>query len=315
MTTNVAKEFSTDRIAVIGAGPVGCVLAASFANAGHEVTLCDLDENLLNPARDPGIRIEGALNVSGRVAHTIPSVDALADDPPQLIFVTTKATALPLIASAIQAFHRPGIHVVSWQNGLDTERVLADHLGAEWVMRAVVNFGVSLLAPAHVKVTFNHPPHWIQETHEDGRHIAATVCELVSGIGLPTRHAERIVDQIWQKTILNAALGPVCAVTGKTMSGALHDAYLLDLVECLLREGITVARANEVHLGWDYFRYSMNYLKGGGNHKPSMLVDIESGRMTEAEFINGRITEYAKIAGLEAPYNKMMRAIVKALEP
>jgi 2-dehydropantoate 2-reductase len=314
MASSAGELFSPNRIAIIGAGPVGCVLAASIANAGHEVILCDLVEDLLAPARNPGIRIEGSLQVCSRVAHTVTSLDALADDPPELIFVSSKATALPLIASAMQSFHRPGIHVVSWQNGLDTEQVLADHLGAEWVMRAAVNYGVSLLAPAHVHVGFNHPPHWLQETHESGRQVAAAVCEILTGANLPTNHAERLVDHVWKKTILNSALGPVCAVTGRTMSQVMRDPFLFELVEKLIKEGVTIARANEIHLGWDYYRYAIKYLKDAGNHKPSMLVDIESGRITEAEFINGRIAVYAEMAGLEAPYNIMMRALVKALE-
>jgi len=314
MTTGAGTDFSPKRIAVIGAGPVGCVVAASFAQAGYDVTLCDMVKELLEPALDPGIRIEGALQISSRVAHTVTSLDDLADNPPELIFVTTKATALPLIASAMQTFHRPGIYVVSWQNGLDTERVLADHLGEEWVMRVAVNYGVTLLAPAQVRVGFNHPPHWLQETHESGRQAAAVVCELLTGAGLPTNHAERLVDHVWKKTILNAALGPVCAVTGKTMSQAMRDPFLSDLVDKLIKEGVMIARANEIHLGWDYYRYALKYLKDAGDHKPSMLVDIESGRITEAEFINGRIAVYAERAGLEAPYNIMMRSLVKSLE-
>lgn len=313
--TNIAETaFSPSRIAIIGAGPVGCVVAAALVNSGHEVILCDTVPELLVPALDPGVRIEGAIEMSGRVAHTITSLDDLAEDPPELIFVTTKATALPLIASAMQTFHRPGIYVVSWQNGLDTERVLAKHLGKEWVMRAAVNFGVSLLGPAHVKMGFNHPPHWLQESHESAKQVAEAICDLMTGSGLPTNHADCLVDHVWGKTILNAALGPVCAVTGKTMAQVLRDPFLNDLIEKLLKEGITVARANEIHLGWDYYDRAMDYLKGAGNHKPSMLVDIESGRITEAEFINGRIARYAEIAGLEAPYNIMMQALVKSLE-
>jgi len=313
--TNVATDgFSPQRIAIIGAGPMGCVLAAAFSAAGREVILCDLDQELLVPAKSPGIRIEGALQLSGAVAHTAPSIDALAPFRPELIFVASKATASPLIASALETIHRPGTFVVSWQNGLDTERVLAEHLGWEWVMRAVVNMGANLLEPGGVKVSFYQPPHWLQETHESSRPAAAVVCGLLNEAGLTTGHADRLIDKVWQKVILNTALAPICAVTGKTMAQALRDPFLYDLSEKLIKEGITVARANEIHLGWDFYRYAMNWLKECGDHKPSMLVDIESGRITEAEFICGRIAAYAEMAGREAPYNLMMRALVKGLE-
>ena len=126
----MVTTFDPKRIAVIGAGPVGCVLAAGLSQAGFEVTLCDVVESLLVPARDPGIYVEGALTMHGKVARTITSVDDLGNDLPELIFVSVKATALPLISSAIESFHKPGTYVVSWQNGIDTELELADHLGA-----------------------------------------------------------------------------------------------------------------------------------------------------------------------------------------
>ncbi len=308
------EVFSPRNIAIIGAGPVGCVLAAALSGNGHEVTLCDLDRRLLAPAKDPGVHVQGIFRLHGAVAHTVTSIDALADIRPELVFVASKATALPLIASAMETIHRAGTYVVSWQNGLDTERVLADHLGAEWVMRAVVSFGVMLLEPGKVEVTFNQPPHWLQELHESTRPVAAAVCRLLDDAGIPTVHSEHLIDKVWQKVILNTALAPICAVTGKTMSQALRDPFLYDLSEKLVKEGIAVARANEIHLGWDFYRYAMDYLKGCGDHKPSMLVDIENGRITEAEFICGRIAAYAEMAGLEAPYNLTMRALVKGLE-
>jgi len=310
-----SEGLRPNRIAVVGAGPVGCVVAAHLAHAGHQVVLCDVVPALLAPARDPGIRVEGAAEVTGRVAATVQSVDELAADPPELIFVTVKATALPLIASAIEAFHRPGVCVVSWQNGIDTEVVLAEHLPARWVFRAVVNMGVGLPEPGRVQMTFHHPPHWLQGLEEESQVEAEGICAMLTAAGLPTRRAEKIVDRVWQKTILNAALNPVCAVTGKTMSQVLHDPFLFAMVENLVKEGVRVARANEINLGWDYYRYAMKYLDSAGDHKPSMLVDIENRRRTEVDYINGRIVEFAERAGIEAPYNSMIRALVKAVEP
>lgn len=313
--TDAGVGFTPKRVAVVGAGPVGCVVAAHFAQAGLDVTLCDVVPALLEPAIEPGIRVEGAAQATGRVARTVRLVDELAEHAPDLLFVTVKATALPLIASAIQGFHRPGMCVVSWQNGIDTEVVLAEHVDPRWVFRAVVNMGVGLVEPAHVHMAFHHPPHWVQGVQEDSNAEADAIASALTAAGLPTRRAEQIVDKVWQKAILNAALSSVCAVTGKTMSQAFHDPILHELIDNLVKEGIRVARANEINLGWDFYRYAMKYLGTAGDHKPSMLVDIEAKRRTEVDYINGQIVKFAERAGTEAPYNKMIRALVKALEP
>ena len=76
-----------------------------------------------------------------------------------------------------------------------------------------------------------------------------------------------------------------------------------------------MARANEISLGWDYYPYCTEYLRTAGDHKPSMLIDIEMKRRTEVDFINGKIVEYGEQAGVETPYNRTLRGLVKALEP
>jgi 2-dehydropantoate 2-reductase len=75
-----------------------------------------------------------------------------------------------------------------------------------------------------------------------------------------------------------------------------------------------VARANEVSLGWDYYVHAMDYMRNAGDHKPSMLMDVEASRRTEIDFINGKFLEYGKRAGLDAPFNRTMSALVKGLE-
>ncbi len=309
-----SSDFTPSRFAVIGAGPVGCVVAAHLASAGHEVTLCDIVEDLLRPALDPGIEIEGAETLSARVTRTTTHVDELGEFSPDVIFVTTKATALPLIASAIQGFHREGIHVVSWQNGIDTELVLAEALGRPWVMRAVVNFGVGLAGPGRVHMAFHHPPHYVQQLDPAGKPAAQAVAEVLTGAGLATQHTDQLVNMVWRKTIMNASMNPVCALTGMTMAQAMKDPFVAGIVDQLVKEGVQVARANEISLGWDYYRYCMDYLGTAGDHKPSMLMDVEAKRRTEIDYINGKIVEYGERAGVPTPYNRMIRGLVKGRE-
>ena len=160
---NDKTDFHPQSFAVIGAGPVGCIVAAFLAKGGYEVTLCDVIPDLLKPALDPGIIIEGAEEIRQKVAKTCTTIDELADHDPDVIFITVKANALPLIASAIEGFYHDGMVIVSWQNGIDTELELAKILGKVPVMRAVVNYGCALVGPAHVHMPFHHPPHYIQE--------------------------------------------------------------------------------------------------------------------------------------------------------
>ena len=308
------NSFQPKKFAVIGAGPVGSIVAAFLARGGYDVTLCDVVPALLAPALDPGITLEGADNFRAKVTRVVTRVDELAADPPDVIIVTVKATALPLLASVLEAFVAEGRYVVSWQNGIDTERVLSQSLGTGPVMRAVVNFGSLLLAPGRIQVAFHHRPHFLQELDPKSKEAALGICRVLTECGLDTEHTDQIRNMVWTKAVNNSCMNPVCAVTGKTMSEVINDPILLNLVDCLLKEGVAVARGNEFTLGPDFYPFCVDYIKDAGHHKPSMLQDIEAGRRTEVDFINGKIIEYGARAGIATPYNNTLRALVKALE-
>jgi 2-dehydropantoate 2-reductase len=310
-----ASQYRPKKFGVIGAGPVGAIVAAFLTRGGYEVTLCDVIPGLLAPALDPGIIIEGTDNLLVKVAKTTTRIDELVADPPDVIVVTVKATALPLIASALEGFAAAGRYVISWQNGIDTELVLAQNLGAKAVLRGVVNYGCVPLGPAHTRIAFHHRPHFLQELDPASQETALGICNVFTECGLDTEHTDQIKNMVWRKAVLNACMNPVCAVTRKTMVETITDPFLYNLVDALIKEGVAVARANEFALGSDFYPYSLNYIKNAGNHKPSMLQDIEAGRRTEIDYINGKICEYGLQAGLATPYNTMIRGLVKALEP
>jgi len=309
------SSFQPKKFAVIGAGPVGGIVAAFLAKGGYDVTLCDVIPSLLEPALDPGILLEGTDHFQARVTRTTTNVDDLADDPPDVVVVTVKATALPLIASALENIVTEGRYAISWQNGIDTEQVLAEQLGSRAVMRAVVNFGCGLVKPGRIHMSFHHRPHFLQELDPDSRDAAVGICNALTECGLDTRHTDQIADMVWRKAVLNSCMNPICAVTGKTMAEAISDPIIFNLVDSLIKEGVAVARANEFSLGSNFYPYGINYLKNAGHHKPSMLQDIEAKRRTEVDYINGKIVEYGAQAGMPTPFNTMIRGLVKALEP
>ncbi len=306
--------FCPRSFAVIGAGPVGCIVAAFLARGGYDVTLCDVIPALIEPAISPGILIEGAENLQQPVTRVCTQIDELADHLPDVIFITVKANVLPLISSAIEGFYREGMYVISWQNGIDTELEIAKVLGRKPVMRAVVNYGCGLIKPGHVRMPFHHPPHYLQEMDPDSKPAAVAIAEALSKSGLTTSHTDSIISMVWRKGILNACMNPVCAVTGLTMAQAMGDPIVFQIVDALVKECVKVARANEVNLGWDFYPGAIEYMRKAGDHKPSMLMDIENKRRTEIDYMNGKFIEYGAQAGIETPYNIMIRSLVKAIE-
>jgi 2-dehydropantoate 2-reductase len=306
--------FNPKTFAVVGAGPVGCIVAAFIAKAGYDVVLCDVVPDLLKPAADRGIIIEGAENLQQTVPNICTGVDELADYKPDVIFIAVKANSLPLISSAIEGFYREGMVIVSWQNGIDTELELARALGKAAAMRAVVNYGCGLVGPAHVRMPFHHPPHYLQELDPQSRDAAVVISQVLSRCGWTPDPTERTVSVVWRKTVMNAAMNPVCAVTGLTMSRVMNDPIVYQIVDQLVKECVAVARANEISLGWEFYSHAMEYMRNAGDHKPSMLMDIEAHRRTEIDFINGKFVEYGERSGTATPYNKTLSALVKGLE-
>ena len=308
------SKFQPRRFAVVGAGPVGCIVAAFLAKAGLEVTLCDVVPALLAPALDPGIRLEGAENFQQKVTRTCLAIDDLASYDPEVIFITVKANALPLIASALEGFYKEGMYVISWQNGIDTELELTKTLGRGGVMRAVVNYGCGLVGPGHVRLPFHHPPHYLQELDPKAKAATVAIAQALTRCGLPTEDTQDIISMVWRKGVLNACMNPVCAVTGLTMNRAMNDPIVFQIVNALVKECIQVARANEINLGWEFYPHAIDYMGKAGDHKPSMLMDVEAARRTEVDFINGKFVEYGQRVGMDTPFNKTMLALVKGLE-
>ena len=228
--------------------------------------------------------------------------------------ITVKANALPLIVSAIESFYKDGMFVVSWQNGIDTELEISKILGPKAAMRAVVNYGCGLKEPGHVNMPFHHPPHFIQELDPESKNAAIGIAAAMTQSGLETQHTDQIISMVWRKAVMNSCMNPVCAVTGLTMSRAMNDPIVYQTVDNLVKECLKVARANEINLGCNFYPHAMEYMGSAGDHKPSMLMDIEANRRTEIDFMNGKFVEYGERAGIPTPFNHTLWTLVKGLE-
>jgi 2-dehydropantoate 2-reductase len=165
-----------------------------------------------------------------------------------------------------------------------------------------------------VKVHFFHPPNYISCLSAAGEDFGRRLAGEFSGVGLETRYKENIKGEIYQKVILNCSLSGVCALTRMTMGSAMRDEAVVDIVRKLLLEGMKIAHLEGANLGDDYYHNALKYLSTAGNHKPSMLIDIENGQATEIEYLNYQLIKLAEVHGEFVPFTRSITALVRALD-
>lgn len=204
--------------------------------------------------------------------------------------------------------------VLCAQNGIDNEEDVAQVFGYERTLRMVVNYAGNMTTLNEVRVSFFNPPNYVAALAPQGDPMAKKFAELLNSVNLETIIPEDIQDYVWQKTILNAALSAICAVTGKTIKDMIDFPETEEFIEAIIDESVRVAEMERIELGHKFRRFSIRYLRNAGHHRPSMLIDLERGRNTEIDQVNGKIVHYGQKHCLPTPLNHSMMAIVHFLE-
>lgn len=303
------------RYGIVGAGPVGSILAVHLVEAGQEVYLVDVWKDHLDAILKDGIQLDGVREGRAKVAGGFLKIAGLKAVKPDFLVLSVKACALRHIMHEVEEVLGPNTVIVSLQNGLDTEELIAHTFNRHRILRVVINYAGNIRKPGEVAVNFfNKPNHVGCNCKKDLCDHATAFAEMLTGVYLDTRAEPDIKRYVWEKTILNAGLSPISAVTGLTMREVMDSSETYRIVESLLQESIKVAAISGYDFGPGFFNFCMAYLDKGGPHKPSMLVDIEGKRETEIDFINGRIAYYGSLYNVPTPVNDMFTRLVKSFE-
>ncbi len=263
------------RVGIVGVGTVGLTLAAHLIEAGAYVVPCDIDRAKINKVKKDGIHLENIIEKEAKVVEACYSVDELAEQNLDLVAVSVKTPCLEKILPPLKKIASDKTYVMSVQNGLDTEQEIAKVFGKDRTLRMIVNYAGGVKDLNTVHVIFFNAPNYIAALSLEGNNIAGKVADLLNAADLKTEIPDNIQVYSWEKTILNSALSPVCAITGKTMKEVMDSPHGLELVKAILEESIGVAQLEGIKLPEDFRDFCLSYLKKGGYHKPSMLVDID----------------------------------------
>ena len=305
--------MANHKIGIIGAGPIGSLMAAYLSRNKEEVFLVDIKEEIISAIARNGITVTGKDdNFNVRVAGTGFSTASLDQFDTNLIFVSVKFNYLDTLLEELKLIHKPGQKILLLQNGIDNEDRAAEKLGKDSIMRFVVNYAGMTIEPGTVKFSFFNPPNYIGTLSPKSESIAREIADFVSDAGLKTDYTPDIKRHEWKKTILNAALMPVCATTEYTMKAAMGFGDTRYLCEQILAEAIEVAKKVGFEYGDDFFEKGISYLSKTGHHKPSTSLDLEAGN--PIEYIFQPIIDYGKKTGTPTPFLESLTRVMRALE-
>jgi 2-dehydropantoate 2-reductase len=302
------------KIAIVGTGAMGSVYAGLLASAGNEVWAVDTWAEHIDAIRRNGLRVEGA---SGdRVAHPHATTDAAEAGQCDLVVIATKARDVVEAATAAKPLVGADTVVLTIQNGLGSAERIAGALGdGRGVAVGIVGgFGASIPEPGHVRHEGWEMLHMGQLDGPVTPELE-TVASVWSDAGFRVSTYDDIELMVWEKFLCNVCYSGTCAVTGLTIGEVIEDPHAWRIASGCATEAWEVGRALGVPLA---IEDPVDYVRRFGSTiphaRPSMLLDVLAGRLSEIDVINGAVPEQAARAGLRAPFNEVVTALVRQRE-
>jgi 2-dehydropantoate 2-reductase len=315
----VAGNKESDlKIAVLGAGALGCAMGSCLSEAGHEVWLINRRADHVEAMNRQGLTVR----VHG-VDRPMPVKAAChAQD------IAAQTGVMDLIVVLVKSFHTreamasatsivgPDTVVLSLQNGLGHEDVLAEVVGRDKVVAGKTYAGGVLLGPGHIIRGTEGKETWIGEL--DGqvtgrvRHIA----EVFNAAGLITRISDNIMGTMWDKLLVNVATGALSGITRLTYGDLYQVPEVKACALAAVQEAMDVARASGIRLSVS--SPEEPWIKAAAGlpveFKASMLQSLEKGSVTEIDYVNGSVVRWGQKCGVPTPVNQTLVACLKGIE-
>ena len=293
------------KIAVMGAGAVGCYYGGMLARAGHDVTLIGRPNHVDAIQRDGLLLDTQSFKEQVRLqASTEPSAVAGAT----LVLFCVKSTDTESAAAAIRPHLLPGALVLSLQNGVDNAVRLQAALPAQEVAASVVYVATEMPGPGHVK--HNGRGELVIAASPSSAEAAA----LLVAAGVPTEISTNVMGALWAKLILNCAYNALSAITQQPYGQLVQGEGVQDVIRDLVNECLAVAQADGTTVPGDVWQAVERIAQTMPQQLSSTAQDLARGKRSEIDHLNGYVLRRGEVLGIATPVNRVMHTLVKLLE-
>ncbi|MGV3709766.1 MAG: ketopantoate reductase family protein [Gemmatimonas sp.] len=285
------------KIAIVGAGAIGCWIGARLASAGHEISVLARG-NALTALRTHGLRLseDGSTSVFAVNAHA--TADGIG--PQQLVVVAVKSHSLRDVAPAIRALSQadtmvlPAMNGVPWwfANGMadvepallrvvDRDLAISRNVPIDQVIGCVVHANATLLEPGHARRNMGNGMI-IGEARGGHSERATVLLDALVHAGIHATESTNIRQDVWYKLWGNMTMNPISAVTGATADRIINDVYVRSLLLAVMKEAAEIGErigCPIVERGEDRIEVTRKL----GAFRTSMLQDADAGRPLELD--------------------------------
>jgi len=302
------------KICMLGSGALGSVLGGVLTEGGNDVSLIDAWTDHVDAMNERGLTLrDGGVDRTVKVkART--SADGIG--PADLVIVLVKSYHTREAIEQAGAIIGPDTVVMSLQNGLGHEEILAEAIGRRHVLAGKTYAGGVMLGPGHVIAGTRGKHTYIGEL--DGRVTgrATRIADTMTRAGLATEVSANIMGTMWDKLLINVATGALSGITRLPYGRLYSVPEVRDCALAAVAEAIAVAKAIGVKLATDNPEDAWVHAAVGlpAEFKASMLQSIEKGAPTEIDFINGAVVRWGARANVPTPVNQALVACVKGIE-
>jgi 2-dehydropantoate 2-reductase len=291
------------KIAVMGAGAVGCYYGGMLGRAGHEVTLIG------RAAHVEAVRRGGLLLQTREFEERVPvraSERADAVRGAQLVFFCVKSTDTETAGAEMAPYLDAGALVLSLQNGFDNAARL-QKLVRSRVAPAVVYVATEMAGPGHVR---HHGRGELVVAPE----VAGEVAAAFGAAGVPLQPSDNVAGALWMKLIVNCAYNALSAITqlpyGRLVQGEGIEAVMRDVVD----ECLAVGRAADIAVPGDAHDTVRRLAATMPTQYSSTAQDLSRGKRSEIDHLNGYVVRRGAELGVATPVNRTLHALVKLME-
>ena len=297
-------------VTIVGAGAMGCFFAARLREAGTAITLVDTDTARLAAIQANGVTLE---DDGGPRTVAVAACPAAQAGPTDLVMLFTKGMHSAAAIKSVAHLAADGTCAITLQNGLGNAEAMAEVFSRDRILMGVTDWPADFSPPATVS-SHGAGRIWLGAMAAGPAGPVEAALRLFDAAGLPAKRDDHVEVQIWEKVAFNAALNALAAVT-RVRVGGLDCPPGREIAFAILDEVAATAAARGLLLDSRRLTSKVEHaLAHHRQHKASMLQDIEAGRRTEIEAINGAVIRAAEAHGVPTPVTRTLANLVRMIE-